>query len=63
MKDMNIEETQFFTVIILTSFINMLLSVVVNDSQSAVFSFIVLFGGFLFHKTYGDVEQSKLLLT
>ncbi len=57
MKDMNIEETQFFTVIILTSFINMLLSVVVNDSQSAVFSFIVLFGGFLFHKTYSNLEK------
>jgi len=54
---MNIEETQFFTVIILTSFINMLLSVVVNDSQSAVFSFIVLFGGFLFHKTYSNLEK------
>lgn len=57
MKDMNVEETQFFTVIILTSFINMLLSVVVNDSQSAVFSFIVLFGGFLFHKTYSNLEK------
>jgi len=57
MKDMNIEETQFFTVIILTSFINMLLSVVVNDSQSAVFSFVVLFGGFLFHKTYSNLEK------
>lgn len=57
MKDMNIEETQFFTVIILTSFINMLLSVVVNDSQSAVFSFVVLFGGFLLHKTYSNLEK------
>lgn len=57
MKDMNVEETQFFTVIILTSFINMLLSVVVNDSQSAVFSFFVLFGGFLFHKTYSNLEK------
>ncbi|EPP7233789.1 hypothetical protein ACTOJ1_000696 [Shigella flexneri] len=57
MKDMNVEETQFFTVIILTSFINMLLSVVVNDSQSAVFSFVVLFGGFLFHKTYSNLEK------
>lgn len=57
MKNMNIEETQFFTVIILTSFINMLLSVVVNDTQSAVFSFVVLFGGFLFHKTYSNLEK------
>lgn len=57
MKDMNVEETQFFTVIILTSFINMLLSVVVNDSQSAVFSFVVLFGGFLFYKTYSNLEK------
>lgn len=57
MKDMNVEETQFFTVIILTSFINMLPSVVVNDSQSAVFSFVVLFGGFLFHKTYSNLEK------
>lgn len=57
MEDMNVEETQFFTVIILTSFINMLLSVVVNDSQSAVFSFVVLFGGFLFHKTYSNLEK------
>lgn len=57
MKDMNVEETQFFTVIILTSFINMLLSVVVNDSQSAVFSFVVLFGSFLFHKTYSNLEK------
>lgn len=57
MKDMNVEEKQFFTVIILTSFINMLLSVVVNDSQSAVFSFVVLFGGFLFHKTYSNLEK------
>lgn len=57
MKDINVEETQFFTVIILTSFINMLLSVVVNDSQSAIFSFVVLFGGFLFHKTYSNLEK------
>lgn len=57
MKDMNVEETQFFTVIILTSFINMLLSVVINDSQSAVFSFVVLFGGFLFHKIYSNLEK------
>lgn len=57
MKNMNIQETQFFTVIILTAFVNMLLSIVFNDSQSAVFSLVVLFGGFLLHKTYGDLEQ------
>jgi len=57
MKDMNIEETQFFTVIVLTAFIYMTLSVAVNDSQSAVFSFVVLCGGFLFHKTYIDLEK------
>lgn len=56
---MNIEETQFFTVIILTAFVNMLLSIVFNDSQSAVFSFVVLFGGFLFHKTYSDFRIIK----
>lgn len=59
MKNMNIEETQFFTVIILTAFVNMLLSIVFNDSQSAVFSFVVLFGGFLFHKTYSDFRIIK----
>ena len=57
MKNMNIQETQFFTVIILTAFVNMLLSIVFNDSQSAVFSLVVLFGGFLFHKTYSNLEK------
>ena len=56
MNEINIEETQFFIILILSAFFTMTLSVVINDTPSAVSSFVVLFGSFIFYKTYEDLD-------
>lgn len=57
MNEINIEETQFFIILILAAFFTTTFSVAINDTSSAVSSFVILFGSFIFYKTYEDLEH------